>query len=94
MKKVFLLITMLLLIGACVTTSSQNMEILTAATIKGVEIKVHTSQTTVQELLGKPDFTTSDELHYKGNNNEPTYILTFRDSSLIRITKITPKNVE
>ncbi|NLD35949.1 MAG: hypothetical protein GX654_03685 [Desulfatiglans sp.] len=94
MKKVVLLIAMLFFIGACVTTSSNNMEFLTTAIIKGTEIRVHTSQTTVQELLGKPDFATSDELHYKGKDNEPTYILTFSESSLIRIAKVTPKNVE
>ena len=94
MKKLLPIFTLLLLLSACVTTSS-GVSTVDSAIIKGQTIKVSFSDDYVRRVIGNPDAVMNNEWHYKGKKeNEPSFILYMANGNVNSITKIEPKKTE
>ncbi len=96
MKKFLPIFVLLILLSACVTSSTGGSgQSFTSAVIRGVQIHVTDSRSTVQELLGKPDVLNGNRWYYNGKTkDEPTYVLLIANDSVQNILKLDQNEAE
>ena len=88
MKKILLIVSMLFLISACVSTSNKDVQYMDTAKIRGKDIAVSYLKKNVQMLIGSPDRVIGSQEYYFGETeDDPTYILNFVDDSVQSIVK-------